>query len=68
MLCAIVLAVPVAWWIMTGWLEGFANRIPLSWWIFVIPSLVVIGIALMTVCVHTLKAARTTPVKSLRYE
>jgi len=68
MLCAIVLAVPVAWWIMTGWLEGFANRIPLSWWIFVIPSLVVIGIALMTVCVHTLKAARTNPVKSLRYE
>jgi putative ABC transport system permease protein len=68
MLFAIVLAVPVAWWIMAGWLEGFANRIPLAWWIFAIPALVVIAIALLTVSIHTLKAARTNPVKSLRYE
>jgi putative ABC transport system permease protein len=68
MVCSIVLAVPVAWWIMTGWLESFANRINLSWWIFVIPSLVVIVIALLTIGIHTLKAARTNPVKSLRYE
>jgi putative ABC transport system permease protein len=68
MVMAIVLAVPVAWWIMTGWLESFAYRIPLSWWIFVIPSLAVIGIALLTVGFHTLKAARTNPVTSLRYE
>jgi putative ABC transport system permease protein len=68
MLFAIVLAVPVAWWIMAGWLEGFAHRIPLAWWIFVIPALVVIAIALLTVSIHTLKAARTNPVKSLRYE
>ena len=68
MFFAIVFAIPVAWWIMAGWLEGFANRIPLSWWIFVIPALVVIAIALLTVSIHTLKAARTNPVKSLRYE
>jgi putative ABC transport system permease protein len=68
MIFAIVFAIPVAWWIMAGWLEGFANRIPLSWWIFVIPALVVIAIALFTVSIHTLKAARTNPVKSLRYE
>jgi putative ABC transport system permease protein len=68
MACAIVLAIPVAWWIMTGWLESFASRISLSWWIFVIPSLVVIAIALLTVGIHTLKAAQTNPVKSLRYE
>ena len=68
MLFAIVLAVPVAWWIMAGWLEGFASRIPLAWWIFVIPALVVMAIAILTVSIHTLKAARTNPVKSLRYE
>jgi len=68
MFFAIVFAIPVAWWIMAGWLEGFANRIPLSWWIFVIPALVVIAIALLTVSIHTLKAARSNPVKSLRYE
>jgi putative ABC transport system permease protein len=68
MIFAIVFAIPVAWWIMAGWLEGFASRIPLSWWIFVIPALVVIAIALLTVSIHTLKAARTNPVKSLRYE
>lgn len=68
MLCAIVVAIPVAWWVMTVWLEGFANRIPLSWWIFVIPSLMVVAIAHLTVGVHTLKAARTNPIKSLRYE
>jgi putative ABC transport system permease protein len=68
MLFAIVLAVPAAWWIMAGWLEGFANRIPLAWWIFAIPALMVIAIALLTVSIHTLKAARTNPVRSLRYE
>ncbi|HEX6891270.1 MAG TPA: ABC transporter permease [Chryseolinea sp.] len=68
MLFAIVLAVPVAWWIMAGWLESFANRIPLAWWIFAIPAMVVTAIALLTVSIHTLKAARTNPVKSLRYE
>ena len=68
MLCSIVVAIPIAWWIMTEWLTGFANRINLSWWIFLIPSLGVITIAMLTVGVHTLKAARANPVKSLRYE
>ena len=65
---AIVLAIPFTWWIMSGWLEGFAYRIPLSWWIFAVPSLAVVAIALFTVSVHTIKAARTNPSKSLRYE
>lgn len=67
-LTAIILSVPLAWWIMSEWLEDFAYRISLSWWIFAIPSLVVIAIALLTVSIHTLKAARTNPAKSLRYE
>lgn len=65
---SIVFSIPVAWWVMSGWLEEFAYRIPLSWWIFVVPSLAVVGIALVTVSVHTMKAARTNPAHSLRYE
>src|SRR5262249_50264485 len=65
---AIVFATPLTWWVMSSWLQDFASRIPLSWWLFAIPSLVVVFIALFTVSIHTLKAARTNPVKSLRYE
>lgn len=68
MALAIVVSVPLSWWIMSGWLNDFATRIELAWWIFAIPSTVVIAIALMTVSIHTLKAARTNPTKSLRYE
>lgn len=65
---AIGFATPLSWWIMDNWLQGFANRIDLMWWIFVLPSVMVIAIAFGTVSIHTLKAARTNPVKSLRYE
>jgi putative ABC transport system permease protein len=65
---SIILSVPLAAWVMNSWLQDFATRIPLSWWIFAIPSLTVILIALVTVSVHTLKAAMSDPVKSLRYE
>lgn len=65
---SILVAVPIAWWIMGGWLQEFAYRIPLSWWIFAVPILTVVFIALMTVSIHTMKAARTNPAKSLRYE
>ncbi len=68
MLGAIVIAIPLAWWIMNNWLTDFAYRIPLAWWIFAIPTILVVGIALFTVSIHTLKAARTNPSKSLRYE
>lgn len=65
---AILIAIPVSWWIMTGWLEGFASRIPLSWLIFAIPCFLVIVVALCTVGFHTLRAAKGDPVKALRYE
>ena len=65
---AIILSVPLSAWVMNRWLQDFATRIPLSWWIFAIPSLTVVLIALITVGVHTLKAAMADPVKSLRYE
>lgn len=65
---SIAVSVPIAWWVMSGWLEEFAYRIALSWWAFAVPSLAVVLIALITVSVHTLKAARTNPATSLRYE
>jgi putative ABC transport system permease protein len=68
MVIAVFLATPLALWIMNEWLQDFAHRIDLSWWLVGAPSLLVIAIALITVSVHTLKAARTNPAKSLRYE
>jgi putative ABC transport system permease protein len=68
MLVAIAVATPLAIWVMNAWLQDFAYRIELSWWIFAIPSLLVIFVAILTVSIHTLKAARTNPTKSLRYE
>lgn len=65
---AIATATPLAWWIIDGWLSGFATRIPLSWVFFAIPSLLVIAIALLTAGVHTLRAANADPVRALRYE
>ncbi len=68
MAVAILVATPVAWWTMDQWLSEFANRVSLSWWIFAIPSLAVVAIALLTISIHTIKVARTNPVTSLRYE
>lgn len=65
---AILLTTPLTWWIMNNWLQEFANRISLAWWIFALPSLLVILVALITVSIHTLQAARTNPATALRYE
>jgi putative ABC transport system permease protein len=55
------------WYYQSG-LNGFANCIVIAWWIFAMSSLLVIAIALLTVSIHTLKAATTNPADSLRYE
>lgn len=65
---AIFIAVPVAWYTISKWLEGFAYRIQLSWWMFFIAGLVVILIALATVSYQSIKTALMDPVKSLRSE
>lgn len=65
---AILFSVPLSIWIMNSWLQDFASRIPLSWWIFAVPSLAVVVITLVTVSVHTIKVAMINPVKSLTYE
>ena len=65
---AIIMAIPLSGWAMHRWLESFANRIPLSWWIYAIPCLAVMSMAFLAISYHTLKATATDPVKTLRYE
>ncbi len=65
---AFVVAVPIAYYTMNKWLENFAYKTNLSWWIFAVAGVVALGIALLTVSWQSWKAARRNPVESLRYE
>jgi putative ABC transport system permease protein len=67
-LLATVIGIPVAFFIMHKWLQGFAYRTHLEWWVFALASLVTIAIALATVSFRALKAALANPTKSLRSE
>ncbi|HEX5026584.1 MAG TPA: ABC transporter permease [Agriterribacter sp.] len=65
---ASVIAVPVTWWVAKEWLNNYAFHINLSLFIFLIPPLLLLAIALTTICLQSLKTALTNPVKSLRTE
>ncbi|HXB91927.1 MAG TPA: hypothetical protein VNU72_06545, partial [Puia sp.] len=65
---ALLIASPLAWWMMNKWLHDFAYRIPLSGWIFVLTGMLAISITLITVGLQGWRAARVNPVKSLRNE
>ena len=65
---AVVIASPVAWWLMSKWLQDFAYRIDMQWWMFAGAGLLAIVIALITVSFQAIKAAVANPVKSLRIE
>jgi putative ABC transport system permease protein len=67
-LIAFVIATPVSWYAMNKWLESFAYKTDLSWWIFALAGLLALGIALLTVSFQSWKAATKNPVESLRYE
>ena len=67
-LVASVIAIPVAWFVMAGWLEDFAYRIDLAWWIFALAAVTALFIALATVSYQSIRAALTDPIESLRYE
>ena len=67
-LIAVAIATPIGWWAMTQWLQGFAYKIDLQWWIFVMAGVVSIVIALATVSYQAIKAAVVNPVKSLKAE
>jgi putative ABC transport system permease protein len=65
---AFVLAAPISWWLLNNWLQDFAYRIEIQWWMFAIAGLIAVGIAFLTVSIISIKAARANPVKSLRME
>lgn len=65
---AFVIAVPIAWYAMNNWLENFAYKTNLSWWIFVLSGILALAIALLTVSWQSWRAATRNPVEALRYE
>jgi len=67
-LLAILIASPLAWWAMNKWLENFAYKVPISWWMFAAAGGCAILIALITVSFQSVKAALANPIKSLRSE
>lgn len=67
-LVAIVIATPVAWLAVNKWLQGFAYRINISWWVFALAGLISILIAWITISLQSFKAAVANPVKNLRTE
>ncbi|MBX3238588.1 MAG: ABC transporter permease [Chitinophagaceae bacterium] len=67
-LIASVIAFPVAWFSMSKWLEDFAYRININWWVFILSAAAAVAIALVTISFQAIKAALANPVKSLRTE
>ena len=67
-LIASLIAFPFAWWGMSKWLQSFAYRVSISWWVFLIAGMTALCIALITVSFQAIKAAMANPVKSLRAE
>ena len=65
---AVVIATPIAWWVMSKWLEDFAYRVNISWWIFLAAGALALMIAMLTVSLQAIKAAIANPIKSLRTE
>jgi putative ABC transport system permease protein len=67
-LIAILIASPLSWYAMNRWLQGFAYKLAIEWWIFALAGVLAVGIALLTVSFQSIKAALMNPVKSLKTE
>ena len=65
---AFIIAVPISWYAMNKWLEGFAYKTTISWWIFVLAGITALIIALLTVSWQSFRAAIANPVDALRDE
>ncbi|MCW3118767.1 MAG: macrolide export ATP-binding/permease protein MacB, partial [Chitinophagaceae bacterium] len=67
-LVSFVIASPVAWYFMHKWLEGFAYKVGIGWWVFVLSGVLAFTIALFTISFQAIRAAMANPVRSLRTE
>jgi putative ABC transport system permease protein len=67
-LIAIIIAVPLGWLAMYKWLQDYAYRININWWVFVLAGVAAVVVAFVTISIQTIKAALMNPVKSLRSE
>ncbi len=67
-LLAFVIAIPLAWWAMHQWLQGFAYRAAISWWIFALCGSIMLLIAILVMAFKVIRSAMDNPVKSLRSE
>ena len=67
-LIAMLVAFPLSWWAMHSWLQHFAYRISITWWVFAVAGGMALLIALLTVCLQAIKAALANPVRNLRTE
>jgi len=65
---AIIIASPLAWIVMNDWLQDYAYKINISWWMFALAGIAAIAIALITISIQAIKTAVANPVKSLRTE
>jgi putative ABC transport system permease protein len=65
---AFVIAIPIAWWVMNEWLQGFNYRVHLSWWMFALAGALAMLLTVCTVSVQAIKAALANPIRSLRTE
>jgi putative ABC transport system permease protein len=65
---AIIISVPVAWWMMNKWLLSFAYKTEMYWWIFAMAGICAVAIALIMISFQSIKSALANPVKSLRSE
>ena len=65
---AFIIACPIAWYALHRWLQNFAYKTTISWWVFAVAGAVAVAIALLTVSVQSYKAATRNPVEALRYE
>ena len=65
---SIIIACPIAWYAMHKWLQNFAYRINISWWVFALAGSIALLIALLTVSFQSYRAASKNPVEALRYE
>jgi putative ABC transport system permease protein len=65
---ATLIAWPISWWLMNTWLEGFAFRVEINLWIFLMSGFFAILVAMITVASQALKAAVSNPTKSLKLE